>query len=113
MTNTKFDILYESIIKEMNENSFYPAKYIDGDQAVGKDFNGRSQIWMIGPTTEKSTIDFFSGEKLPYMTTVLWLPNKKGPRKGIAVSIDSYEKFKTDPRMEEIGLVKEIDWENA
>lgn len=72
----KFNMLYEEIIKEMNENSFYPAKYVDGTQAVGTDFNGNEQIWMIGPTNEKNTTDFLTGQKLPYMATILWLPNK-------------------------------------
>lgn len=34
MKKSKFDILYESIMVEMNTNSFYPAKYIDGTQVV-------------------------------------------------------------------------------
>lgn len=72
----KFNMLCEQIIKEMNENSFYPAKYKDGEQAVGVDFNGNEQIWMIGPTNEKNTTDFLTGQKLPYMATILWLPNK-------------------------------------
>lgn len=37
----------ESIINEMNTNSFYPAKYIDGSQVVGIDCRGEEQIWMI------------------------------------------------------------------
>jgi hypothetical protein len=35
------------VINEMNTNSFYPAKYIDGSQVVGIDCRGEEQIWMI------------------------------------------------------------------
>lgn len=39
--------LDDNVIEEMNTNSFYPAKYINGEQAVGTDCRGESQIWMI------------------------------------------------------------------
>ena len=41
MKKSKFDILFESIITEMNADGFYPAKYTDGTQAVGIDVAGR------------------------------------------------------------------------
>ena len=111
----KFDILFESIITEMTEDGFYPAKYIDGTQAVGKNFRGDDQIWMIGPVKERHNRDFFTKEKLPWMATCLWLPDKIGPRHGILISINSYENVKAEnpEKLEELGLIKDIDWENA
>ena len=111
----KFNTIYESIINEMNENSFYPAKYTDGTQAVGTNFQGDEQIWMIGPTMERKLKDFLTGEALPQYTTILWLPNKLGIRKGIAISINSYEANKESmkDKLAELGLVKDIDWENS
>ena len=117
LKESKFDTLYNKIICEMNQNSFYPAKYIDGTQAVGTDFNGNEQIWMIGPTDEKNTTDFLTGKKLSWMTVILWLPNKIDYKHGIAISYDSYNMNKDIPEMKEklasVGLIKEIDWENA
>lgn len=111
----KFNLLCEEIIKEMNENSFYPAKYIDGTQAVGTDFNGNEQIWMIGPTNEHTTKDYITQQVLPWMTTILWLPNKFGYKQGLAISYDSYLESVNDPdiqaKLAELGLIKEIDWE--
>ena len=95
----KFNLLCEEIIKEMNQNSFYPAKYVDGSQAVGTDFNGNEQIWMIGPTDEKTTVDFLTGKKLPWMSTILWLPNKYGYKKGLAISYESYTDLINDPEI--------------
>ncbi len=113
MQKSKFDILFESIITEMNADGFYPAKYTDGTQAIGIDAAGREQIWMIGPIKDKHNIDYFTKEELPQYTTCLWLPNKFGFKKGIVISIDSYEANKDNPKLKELGLIKDIDFENA
>lgn len=112
----QFNILYESIISEMNTNSFYPAKSISGNQLVGKDFRGLEQIWMIGPTMENNVTCILTGQKLPQYSTILWLPNANGYKKGIAVSYDAYTKL-PDPTQNEtlinLGLTELVDWENG
>lgn len=115
MEKRKFDKLFKTIITEMTANSFYPAKYVDGSQAVGTNFKGEEQIWMIGPVEDKFNYDYLTGEKLPQYTTVLWLPNKKAPHKGIVISMDSYEKAKTEypDKLEQLGLTQDINWELA
>jgi hypothetical protein len=111
----KFNESVNNILTEMNMNSFYPAKFVDGSQAVGINCAGHEQIWMIGPTEHKGIVDYLTKEKLPKLATILWLPDKIAPGKGIAISIDSYEANKIN-RAEELaslGLIKDIDWENA
>ena len=74
---------------------------------------------MIGPTDRKSTVDAITGEKLPLMTTVLWLPNAKGPNRGISIAYTTYTDIvqSGDPeqlqKLEEFGLPTDIDFENV
>lgn len=112
-----FNEKIQALITEMNENSFYPAKYVDGSQAVGTNCVGMEQIWMIGPTMERNIHDYITGEKLPQYTTILWLPNKLGFKKGIAISMDSFEAARQNPELNDklvsLGLINDINWELA
>ena len=79
-----FDKVYFKILTEaIGYTSYYNARNKNGDFVLGKNFKGEEVSWMIGPTDRKSTVDAITGEKLPLMTTVLWLPNAKGPNRHI------------------------------
>ena len=68
---------------------------------------------------EKNTIDYITGEKLPWMTTVLWLPNAKGRNKGISIAYETYKNIvdsdipESIAILEKLGLPLDIDFENA
>jgi hypothetical protein len=44
---TKFNILYEEILKELDKTKYIPAKFIDGTNAFGTDYEGNKQQWLI------------------------------------------------------------------
>lgn len=115
-----FDKVYFKIISEaIGYTGYYNARTKNGDFVMGKNFKGEEVSWMIGPTERKNTVDFITGEKLPYMTTVLWLPNAKGPNKGISISYKTYKDIiESDVKesiaiLEKLGLPLDIDFENA
>lgn len=114
-----FEKLYNNILLEaIGNTSYYNARTTDGEFVTGKDYTGKTVNWMIGPTDQKNTVDFITGDKLPWMTTVLWLPNAKGRNKGISISYDTYKKIVDSNVAESIailtklGLPTNIDFEN-
>ena len=115
-----FEKLYNKILLEaIGNTSYYNARTTDGEFVTGKDYTGKTVNWMIGPTDQKNTVDFITGDKLPWMTTVLWLPNAKGHNKGISIAYTTYEDIVNsgDPeqlaKLEAFGLPTDIDFENA
>lgn len=114
-----FEKLYNKILLEaIGNTSYYNARTTDGEFVTGKDYTGKTVNWMIGPTDQKNTVDFITGDKLPWMTTVLWLPNAKSRNKGISIAYDTYKKIVDSDVAESIailtklGLPTNIDFEN-
>lgn len=68
---------------------------------------------------EKNNVDWLTGQKIPQFTTILWLPNKNGYKKGIAISIDSFNSAMMSQdaelieKLNSVGLYNLIDWENG
>lgn len=115
-----FDKIYFKILTEaIGYTNYYNARNKNGDFVLGKNFKGEEVSWMIGPTDRKSTVDAITGEKLPLMTTVLWLPNAKGPNRGISIAYTTYADIvqSGDPeqlqKLEAFGLPTDIDFENV
>ena len=115
-----FDQVYFKILAEAaGFTSYYNARRTNGEFVMGTNYKGEESSWMIGPTDRKNTVDAITGEKLPWMTTVLWLPNAKGNNKGISIAYTTYEDIVNsgDPeqltKLEAFGLPTDIDFENA
>ena len=115
-----FDQVYFKILSEaVGFTGYYTARRANGEFVKGKDYKGKEINWMIGPTNQKNTVDYITGEKLPWMTTILWLPNAKSPKKGIAIAYKTYKDIIEFDRpesiaiLEKLGLPLDIDFENA
>lgn len=115
-----FDKVYLKIISEaIGNTSYYNARRQNGEFVMGKNYMGEEVSWMIGPTDQKKTIDYITGEKLPWMTTVLWLPNARGPNRGISIAYETYKNIvdsdipESIAILEKLGLPLDIDFENV
>ena len=115
-----FDQVYFKILSEaVGFTGYYTARRANGEFVKGKDYKGKEINWMIGPTDQKNTVDHITGEKLPWMTTILWLPNAKSPKKGIAIAYKTYKDIiesdipESIAILEKLGLPLDIDFENA
>jgi len=74
----------------MNSNSYGKVIDDDGNFVLGKNYKGMEENWLVGPTEQKSTIDYLTGEKLPQYSTIIWLPDANGHKCGISVAYESY-----------------------
>lgn len=50
---TKFNLFCEEIIKELDKTKFIPVKFINGSDAIGIDYNGNNQPWLMRRFTIK------------------------------------------------------------
>ena len=111
LTNINYDQQSYTITEaRMNENSYADLTDGNGNLVFGEDFTGRTVKWKFGPTNEKTTVDFLTGEKLPWMATIFWLPNAKGRNKGITIGYESYNKAIADNDEEKIEKLKSINF---
>ena len=44
---TKFNLFCEEILKQLDKSKFIPVKFIDGTEAIGTDFDGNEQPWLM------------------------------------------------------------------
>ena len=103
LSNINYDQQSHTITEaRMNENSYADLTDGNGNLVFGEDFTGKTVKWKFGPTNEKTTVDFLTGEKLPWMATIFWLPNAKGRNKGITIGYESYNKAIADNDEEKI-----------
>jgi hypothetical protein len=43
----RFNLLCEEILKGIDTTKYIPVKFIDGTEAIGTDYNGNSQPWLM------------------------------------------------------------------
>ena len=80
---------WDNSLTSTESKNFHALTDVNRKPIMTKSFNGNDIPVFIGPALEKKGKCSLTGEPFPYMSTIIWIPNKNGPGKGTVVPLET------------------------